>query len=75
MLSSAQVNDQLYEVVVSSDELRGDQKIRILVPRDYTTNGSNRRYPVLYLLHGAYGVVLQIGQQLVQLKPSVVMYH
>jgi S-formylglutathione hydrolase FrmB len=31
------------------------QKLRVLVPRDYATSGSNRRYPVLYLLHGAWG--------------------
>jgi S-formylglutathione hydrolase FrmB len=53
--SSVQLTNQLYEVVVSSDEVYGDQKIRILIPPDYTTSGNNRRYPVLYLLHGAYG--------------------
>ena len=44
---------QLYEVVVSSEEVRGNQGIRILVPPDYATSGTSRRYPVLYLLHGA----------------------
>jgi len=53
--SSVQLNNQLYEVVVSSDEVRDDQPIRILLPSDYTTSGDNRRYPVLYLLHGATG--------------------
>jgi hypothetical protein len=54
-LSSTQLNPQLYEVVVSSKQVRGNQTIRILVPTDYTTSGPNRRYPVLYLLHGSSG--------------------
>jgi S-formylglutathione hydrolase FrmB len=53
LLSSTQLNTQLYEVVVSSQEVRGNQTIRILVPTDYATSGASRRYPVLYLLHGA----------------------
>ena len=52
-LSSTQLNNQLYEVVVSSEQVRGNQTIRILVPTDYGTSGASRRYPVLYLLHGA----------------------
>jgi len=55
VLSSTQLNSQLYEVVVSSEEVRGNQTIRILVPTDYATSGAGRRYPVLYLLHGATG--------------------
>jgi len=50
-----QLDTRLYEVVVSSEQVRGDQKVRILLPTDYTTSGPSRRYPVLYLLHGAYG--------------------
>jgi S-formylglutathione hydrolase FrmB len=53
--SSTQLNNQLYEVVVASEEVRGNQTIRILVPTDYATSGTSRRYPVLYLLHGATG--------------------
>ena len=53
--SSTQVNNQLYDVYLTSNEVRGTQRVRILVPRDYTTSGTNRRYPVLYLLHGAFG--------------------
>ncbi|UJR17433.1 hypothetical protein I4U23_004328 [Adineta vaga] len=54
--SSSQLNNQLYEVVVASNEVRNNQKIRILLPLDYTTdNNNNRRYPVLYLLHGSFG--------------------
>ena len=52
-LSSTQLNPQLYEVIVSSEQVRGNQTVRILVPTDYTTSGASRRYPVLYLLHGA----------------------
>ena len=54
-ISYTQLNPQLYEVVVSSKEVRGNQKIRIIVPTDYTTSGPSRRYPVLYLLHGSSG--------------------
>jgi S-formylglutathione hydrolase FrmB len=53
--SSTQLSNQLYEVVVSSDEVLGNQTIRILVPQNYSTSGNNHRYPVLYLLHGATG--------------------
>jgi S-formylglutathione hydrolase FrmB len=53
--SSTQLNNQLYEVVVASEEVRGNQTVRILVPTDYATSGTSRRYPVLYLLHGASG--------------------
>ncbi len=53
--STSQLNNQLYGAVLSSDEVRGEQKTRILVPRDYATSNSNRRYPVLYLLHRVYG--------------------
>ncbi|CAF0940072.1 unnamed protein product [Adineta steineri] len=52
--SSTQLSNELYEVVVSSNEVLGNQTIRILVPQNYSTSGNNHRYPVLYLLHGAY---------------------
>lgn len=55
VLSSTVVYNQLYEVVVLTEEVFGNQTIRILVPSDYTTSGASRRYPVLYLLHGAGG--------------------
>lgn len=50
----SKVNNQLYDVIVQSGEVKDDQKIRILLPPDYTTSGASRRYPVLYLLHGAH---------------------
>ena len=54
-LSSTQLNPQLYEVVVASEQVRGNQTTRILLPVDYTTSGTSHRYPVLYLLHGSSG--------------------
>ncbi|CAF0920755.1 unnamed protein product [Adineta ricciae] len=53
--SSTKLSDQLYEVVVSTPEVLDNQTIRILLPNDYFTSGNTRRYPVLYLLHGATG--------------------
>lgn len=53
VLSSSQLNNRLYEVIVSSQEVRGNQTVRIFVPSDYATSGTTRRYPVLFLLHGA----------------------
>lgn len=53
VLATSQINNQLYEVTLSSEQVRGNQTVRILVPEDYTTSGPNRRYPTLYLLHGA----------------------
>lgn len=50
----SKVNNQLYDVIVQSTAVKDDQKIRILLPPDYTTSSSTRRYPVLYLLHGAH---------------------
>lgn len=55
VLNTTQINDRLLAVFLSSEKVRGDQKVLILLPKDYTTSGSNRRYPVLYLLHGAFG--------------------
>ncbi|CAF0745228.1 unnamed protein product [Adineta ricciae] len=49
------VNNEMYDVFVTTGEARGVHKIRILLPLDYMTSGPNRRYPVLYLLHGGMG--------------------
>lgn len=54
----SKVNDQLYEVFVRSQQVKNDQKVRILLPTDYATSGKTRRYPVLYLLHGGTGSAL-----------------
>jgi S-formylglutathione hydrolase FrmB len=53
--SSVQLNNQLYEMSLVSNEVRGEQKLRIIVPRGYATSSNTRRYPVLYLLHGSFG--------------------
>lgn len=55
VLSASQINSQLYEIVVSSNQVFDKQKIRILLPPDYITSDINCHYPTLYLLHGAYG--------------------
>ena len=52
-LSATRLNNQLYEVIVSSEEVLGNQTVRIILPTDYATSGTSRRYPTLYLLHGA----------------------
>jgi len=52
--SFQQLNTRLYEVIVSSNEVRGNQTISILLPEDYSTSRPQRHYPVLYLLHGAH---------------------
>ncbi|CAF1594824.1 unnamed protein product [Adineta steineri] len=53
--SFAKINSQLYEVYLFTSEVRGMQKVRIIVPPAYATSGNSTYYPVLYLLHGAYG--------------------
>ena len=55
MLWTYKINNELYEVGLSTSAVRGEQKVRILLPLDYTTSGQSRRYPVLYLLHGSSG--------------------
>ena len=55
VLWSYKINNELYEVGLSTSAVRGEQKVRILLPLDYTTSGQSRRYPVLYLLHGSAG--------------------
>lgn len=50
--SVSKVNNNLYDLIVTSEQVRGEQEIRILLPHDYATSGPQRRYPVLYLLHG-----------------------
>ena len=55
VLWSYKINNELYELGLSSSAVRGEQKVRILLPRDYATSGQHRRYPSLYLLHGSAG--------------------
>ncbi|CAF1587390.1 unnamed protein product [Adineta ricciae] len=53
--SISKLNSELYEITISTTAVRGDQKVRILLPRDYTSSAKTRRYPVLYLFHGSLG--------------------
>ncbi|CAF1182495.1 unnamed protein product [Adineta steineri] len=53
--STSKINNELYELTISTTAVKGNQKIRILLPRDYTSSGKDRRYPVLYLFHGSAG--------------------
>ncbi len=41
-----------FVVTVTTPQVAGEHRIRILLPRDYTAE-TTRRYPVLYFLHGA----------------------
>ncbi|GHF58698.1 hypothetical protein GCM10010218_45020 [Streptomyces mashuensis] len=41
-----------FVVTVTTPEVSGEHRIRILLPRDYAAD-PNRRYPVFYFLHGA----------------------
>jgi S-formylglutathione hydrolase FrmB len=49
-----QVADRTLELALHSDAMQGDQKVDVLLPRGYDPSGRTR-YPVLYLLHGAFG--------------------
>jgi putative tributyrin esterase len=52
-LQSPRAQNRLREDSVQSPALRREMKYRVLVPEDY--DRSQRRYPVLYLLHGLGG--------------------
>ena len=54
VVNISKINERLYDVVVESTAVKDPQNIRVLVPDDYTTSNATRRYPVLYLLHGAH---------------------
>jgi S-formylglutathione hydrolase FrmB len=54
VVSSRSIDDRLLELTVRTPALTGDTKVRVLLPSDYASD-PGRRYPVLYLLHGASG--------------------
>jgi S-formylglutathione hydrolase FrmB len=54
VLSSQQVDSRLVELQLSTPALTKPTGVRILLPEGYDANPSER-YPVLYLLHGAFG--------------------
>jgi len=51
LVSSQRLSDRLTELTLRTDAVAGDTRVRVLLPAGYRT--SHRRYPVLYLLHGA----------------------
>lgn len=51
LVSTVQLSARLQEVAVRSEALGAVTRFRVLLPAGYATGG--RRYPVLYLLHGA----------------------
>jgi S-formylglutathione hydrolase FrmB len=54
VVESKSLDQRLVEATVSSQALSGPVGIRILLPADYDAD-PERRYPVLYLLHGGFG--------------------
>jgi S-formylglutathione hydrolase FrmB len=53
VLSSQQLDSRLTELTLSTPALKKPAHVRVLVPDAYWA--STERYPVLYLLHGAFG--------------------
>lgn len=51
-LGSASLSPRLKELTFTTSALGGQTKVRVLLPRGYDA-AAHRRYPVLYLLHGA----------------------
>jgi S-formylglutathione hydrolase FrmB len=51
LISSKRLDDRLTELTLRTPAVAGDTRVRVLLPARYAT--STRRYPVLYLLHGA----------------------
>lgn len=49
--SERRLDDRLVQLQLRSSHVRGPTEVRVLLPEGYTR--SRRRYPVLYLLHGA----------------------
>jgi S-formylglutathione hydrolase FrmB len=54
VLSSQQLDTRLVQLQLSTPALESPTGVRILLPADYDSQ-TDRRYPVLYLLHGAQG--------------------
>jgi S-formylglutathione hydrolase FrmB len=54
LLSSQQLDSRLSELTVSTPALTKPAHVRVLLPDGYDASAADR-YPVLYLLHGAFG--------------------
>jgi S-formylglutathione hydrolase FrmB len=53
LLSTQQLDPRLSELTFSTPALQAPTGVRVLLPSGYATSG--QRYPVLYLLNGAFG--------------------
>jgi S-formylglutathione hydrolase FrmB len=53
LLSSQRLDDRLTQLTLSTPALKAPTGVRVLLPAGY--EGGTGRYPVLYLLHGAFG--------------------
>jgi diacylglycerol O-acyltransferase / trehalose O-mycolyltransferase len=53
LLSSQRLDNRLTQLTLSTTALKAPTGVRVLLPAGYEE--STRRYPVLYLLHGAFG--------------------
>jgi len=54
VVASRQLDARLLELTIRTPALASPTKVRVLLPAGYTASAA-RRYPVLYLLHGAGG--------------------
>ena len=79
--SVQQLDPRLYALTVSSGAVDGALHIRVLVPDGYAQH-PNRRYPVLYLIHGTSGGAADwtdqgaaeattAGRQLITVMPDI----
>ena len=53
VLATQRIDDRLADITMSTPALAAPAHVRILVPAGYSAN-PRKRYPVLYLLHGAF---------------------
>lgn len=53
LVETVELSPRLHELVIESEALGGETRARILLPSSF--GSSDKRYPVLYLLHGAGG--------------------
>ena len=54
VIASKRVDSRLLELTIRTPALASDTRVRVLLPAGYA-KAKQRRYPVLYLLHGASG--------------------
>ena len=53
LVDDRRISPRLHELTLRTPAVRGATRVRVLLPRGYSK--TKRRYPVLLLLHGAYG--------------------